>query len=180
MRRLCAILALWGVVAVAAAHEPLYIVNGEVMTSIDHIQHEDIESIDVLPADEEAIARWGQAASDGVYVVTLRYDTAASFSAEGITNFTDYLAKHIRWDGTMPAERVSMRLMVDTEGVATICEVLQSTSRQFFKRVERAVAEAPRWTPAMRDGAAIASRHLVNIQLPAGKKLPTEPGVIIR
>ena len=80
----------------------------------------------------------------------------------------------------MPAERVSMRVLVDSEGVATIGEVLQSTSRQFFKRVARAVAEAPRWTPAMRDGEAVESIHLVNIQLPVGKELPVEPGIIIR
>ncbi len=173
-------LAWSGVVAVAATHEPMYVVNGEVMASIDHIPHEDIESIDVVPADEEAIARWGQAASDGVYVVTLRYHTAAHFSSEGINNFTDYLVQHVRWDATMPAERVSMRLTVDTNGTATICEVLQSTSRQFFKRVAKAVAEAPRWAPAMRDGEAVESIHLVNIQLPVGKELLTEPGVIIR
>lgn len=173
-------MVLWCVVAVAAAHEPMYIVNGEVMASIDHIPHEDIASIDVLPADEEAIARWGQAASDGVYVVRLRYDTPARFVAEGVTNFSDYLARHVGWEASMPAERVSMRVLVDSEGVATIGEVLQSTSRQFFKRVARAVAEAPRWTPAMRDGEAVESLHLVNIQLPVGKELPIEPGIIIR
>ena len=76
--------------------------------------------------------------------------------------------------------RAAQELHIANLSTATIGEVLQSTSRQFFKRVARAVAEAPRWTPAMRDGKAVESLHLVNIQLPVGKELPVEPGVIIR
>ena len=43
----------------AYAYEPLYVVNGVVVDSIEHIPHENIERIDNLPADEETIAKWG-------------------------------------------------------------------------------------------------------------------------
>lgn len=163
----------------ASAREPLYVVNGVVVATIDSIPHEDIESIDVLAANEETIAEWGIEASEGVILVTLRYDTPARFSAEGITNFTDYLATKVKWSENMPAERVSLRLKVGTDGRAAISEVLQSTSRQFLKRVQKAIATSPLWSPATRNGEAVESIALVNLQLPTGKELPVERAVII-
>jgi hypothetical protein len=161
------------------AQQPLYVVNGRVVETLEGIQQSDIESIDVLPADEDTIAEWGLGASEGVIVVRLKFDTPATFSAEGVNNFTAYLAKHIKWNESMPAERVSLRLRITEDGTATIVEVLDSTSRQFLKRVTRAIASAPRWQPAMRDGKAIESLQLVNIQLPIGKELPRDPYVVI-
>lgn len=162
------------------AQQPLYVVNGKVVESIEGIPHDDIESIDVLPADEETIAVWGLAASEGVIIVRLKFDTPATFSAEGVNNFTAYLAKQIKWDESIPAERASLRLRITTEGTAEVVDVLDTTSRQFLKRVTKAIAAAPRWQPAIRDGKAIESLQLVNIQLPLGKELPKDTYVIIR
>lgn len=162
------------------AQQPLYVVNGKVVESIDNIPQTDIESIDVLPADEDSIALWGARASEGVIMVRLIYDTPATFSAEGITNFTTYLAKSVKWSDDMPTERASLRITIATDGTASISEVLDASSRQFLKRIERAIESAPRWQPAMRDGKAIESLHLVNIQLPLGKEFPSERYVIIR
>ena len=179
MRTLLTLLTLFWA-SILWAQQPLYVVNGKVVESIEGIPHDDIESIDVLPADEDTIAEWGLGASEGVIVVRLKFDTPASFSAEGINNFTAYLAKQIKWDESMPAERASLRLRITKEGTAEVVEVLDTTSRQFLKRVTKAIAAAPRWQPAMRDGKAIESLHLVNIQLPLGKELPKDPYVIIR
>ena len=165
--------ALW-------AQQPLYVVNGNIVESIEHIPQEDIESIDVLPADEDTIAEWGLAASEGVIIVRLKYDTPATFNAKGYSNFTTYLAQHIKWSDNMPAERASLRLCITEDGAIEIVEVLDTTSRQFLKRVTKAIESAPRWQPAMRDGKAIESLQLVNIQLPLGKELPKDPYVIIR
>ena len=162
------------------AQQPLYVVNGEVVESIEEIPHDDIESIDVLPADEETIAKWGIEASEGVIVVRLKFDTPATFVAEGFNNFTAYLAKHIKWSENMPAERASLRLNITEEGKIEVVEVLDTTSRQFLKHVTKAIASAPCWQPAMRDGKPIESLQLVNIQLPLGKELPKDPYVIIR
>jgi hypothetical protein len=162
------------------AQQPLYVVNGRVVETLEGIQQSDIESIDVLPADEDTIAEWGLGASEGVIIVRLKFDTPATFSAEGVNNFTAYLAKHIKWNESMPAERVSLRLRITEDGTAEVVEVLDTTSRQFLKRVTKAIASAPRWQPAMRDGKAIATLQLANIQLPLGKELPKDPYIIIR
>ena len=164
--------ALW-------AQQPLYVVNGNIVESIEHIPQEDIESIDVLPADEDTIAKWGLAASEGVIIVRLKYDTRATFAAEGYNNFTAYLAGCVKWKSSMPAERASLRITIAEDGTATIAEVLETTSRQFLKRVVKAIESAPRWQPAMRDGKPVATIELVNIQLPTGKPLPSEHYVII-
>lgn len=163
----------------ASAQQPMYVVGSRVVDSIEDIPHENIERIDVLPADEETIARWGLGASEGVIIVTLRYDTPASFTAEGYSNFTDYLAHRVKWSDRNSAERVSLRLHIDESGRATISEVLETTSRSYLKRVERAIDEAPLWSPAMRAGVVVESIQLVNLQLPTGKSIPQEPVVII-
>ena len=180
MRRVVALIILSVCFNMASAQQPMYVVGGRVVDSIEDIPHENIERIDVLPADDETIAQWGLGASEGVIIVTLRYDTPASFAAEGYNNFTDYLAHRVKWSDNNPAERVSLRLHIEASGRATISEVLQATSRNYLKRVERAIEEAPQWSPAMRDGVAVESIQLVNLQLPEGKSIPLEPAVIIR
>jgi hypothetical protein len=180
MRRVVALIILSVCFNMASAQQPMYVVGGRIVDSIEDIPHENIERIDVLPADDETIAQWGLGASEGVIIVTLRYDTPASFAAEGYNNFTDYLAHTVKWSDNNPAERVSLRLHIEASGRATISEVLQATSRNYLKRVERAIEEAPLWSPAMRDGVAVESIQLVNLQLPEGKSIPLEPAVIIR
>ena len=170
--------ALLFVCATLTAREPLYVVNGEVVASIEHIPHEDIESIDILPADEESIARWGEGAGEGVILVRLRYDTPASFCGAGFTNFTDYLASAVAWSDDNSVERVSLRLTIGIDGRARIGEILQATSRQLLRRVERAIAAAPLWRAATRDGEAVESQHLVNLQLPRGRAMAPEQAVI--
>lgn len=179
MRTLVTLLALLSASALWA-QQPLYVVNGRVVESIEGIPQSDIESINVLPADEDTIAEWGLAASEGAIIVRLIYDTPASFRAEGVNNFTAYLAKHIKWEENMPAERASLRLNITEDGSIEVVEVLDTTSRQFLKRVTKAINSAPRWQPAIRDSKPIESLQLVNIQLPLGKELPRDPYVIIR
>ena len=65
--------------AAAAAQEPLYIVNGEVRSEVRSIPPADIEHIEVFPAEEATIARFGPEAGNGAIVLTLRYDRPARF-----------------------------------------------------------------------------------------------------
>ena len=179
MRILSLIAALLLTFGALSAREPLYVVNGAVVATIENIPHEDIERIDVLPADEESIAKWGVEASEGVIIVTLRYDIPAAFHSGTFDNFTTYLAKNVRWSDKMEPARVSLRITVDASGKASISKVLQATSRQFLKRVEQAIKAAPAWSPAMRNGVAVESTHLINLLLPEGEQLPIERGVIL-
>ena len=180
MRRVILSLILALCATTLSAREPLYVVNGRIVDNINDIPQEDIESIDILPATEATIAEWGTGATEGVILIRLIYDSPARYAVAPYNNFTAYLADNVKWDDRMPAERVSLRLKIDAEGNATISEVLQSTSRQFLKRVTQAIAKAPRWEAAVRDGHPVESIVLVNLLLPEGKSLPAEHAVIIR
>ncbi len=159
--------------------QPLYIVNGVPTERIDSIAPEDIERIDELPADEESIARYGEKASNGVLLVTLRYDTPARFEAGGLS-FDEYIAQQVRWDADELAARVVLRYRIDTEGRAYVSQELESTDSRLKRRVLKAVAEAPRWQPAGKNGAPVASEGVLRIQLPEGKPMPRQVELVWR
>ena len=94
MKRLLLILLLTSALT-AAAQEPLYLVNGKEVDEISSIPPDDMESVEMLPADEETIARYGEKAYNGVMVVTLRYDTPARFPAG--ESFDAYIASQVKW-----------------------------------------------------------------------------------
>lgn len=162
----------------AAAQHPLYLVNGTPTDEIDTIPPEDIERVEMLPADEQTIARYGEAASEGVLLITLRYDRPARFDAD--TTFGSYIARQVRWDDDEPAARVILRYKVTPEGRTVVVQELESTDNRLKRRVLKAVEEAPRWQPAQKNGAPIESEGVLSIQLPAGKTLPRPVELVYR
>lgn len=158
--------------------EPLYIVNGEERTEIRSIPPDDIERVEMLPADEETVARYGQRASNGVMLVSLRYDTPARFAEAD--SFSDYIADRVRWDETDPTARVVLRYTITETGRAEVDQELESTDNRLKRRVLKALAEAPAWTPATKNGSPIASQGILRIQLPKGRRMPRQVELIIR
>lgn len=182
IRILLLLALLWGAPALAARQRPpLYLVNGEEWSAekAAGIEADDLESIDMLPADEETIARYGARAADGVIVIALKYDSPARFDADSL-GFDAYVARHVRWDDDEPAARVALRYDITAEGRAVVCKVLESTDNRLKRRVLKAVAEAPLWTPATKAGRPVASRGVLQVRLPAGKPMPGEPYIRIR
>lgn len=173
------LLAACTTIAAARGQQPLYIVNGIPTEHIGSIPPEDIERIDELPADEESIARYGEKASNGVLLVTLRYDIPAQFEAGGLS-FDEYIARQVRWDDDEPAARVVLRYRIDTGGRAEVSQELESTDSRLKRRVLKAVAEAPRWQPASKNGAPVASEGVLRIQLPEGKPMPRQVELVWR
>lgn len=163
----------------AAAQKPLYIVNGTPRDEIASIPPDDIEQVEELPADEESIAQYGPAAANGVILVRLRYDSPARFDADSLS-FGNYIARRVEWPDDEPAARVVLRYRVTAEGETRVTEVTESTDGRLRRRVLKAVAEAPRWQPALREGRPVESEGVLRIQLPAGRHLPGEPYIRIR
>ena len=133
--------------------QPLYIVNGKETSEIRSIPPEDIENVEMLPADEETIARYGQRAAHGVMLITLRYDRPASFPADSA--FGSYIARQVRWDESEPTARVVLRYKITPDGETVVQQELESTDSRLKRRVLKAVAEAPRWHPAQKNGAPL-------------------------
>ncbi|MEG0789854.1 MAG: TonB-dependent receptor [Alistipes sp.] len=161
-----------------SAQEPIYIVNGIPQTEIKSIPPEDIVRAEMLPADEQTIARYGQQANYGVMLITLRYDEPARFPAAN--TFNDYIASQVEWDEEEPPARVVLRYDITVEGRAVVTKELETTDNRLKRRVLQAVEEAPLWLPATKEGVAVASEGVLNIQLPAGKPMPAPVELILR
>lgn len=170
--------ALIAAVAATAQQLPLYVVNGTIREEIQSIPPEDIEHVEMLPADEQTIARYGNAASCGVMLVTLRYDQPAVFEAD--STFTDYIARQVKWADDDPVARVILRYTITPDGQTIIDKELESTDTRLKRRVLKAVAEAPRWTPAKKKDTPVASEGVLRIQLPAGKPMPRSMELVWR
>ena len=166
--------------AVVRAQHPLYLVNGTPVEEIASIPPGDIELIETLPADEETIARYGAEASNGVILVTLRYDEPARFEAPGAEGlpFGEYIARRVKWEADEPAARVIVRYTVTPEGRAAVKEILEATDNRLKRRVLKAIEAAPAWRPARKNGAPVASEGVLRIQLPEGKPMPRQPQLV--
>ena len=164
----------------AQQRRPVCIVNGEPYEgdAFREIPPAEIESMEQLPADEQTVARYGDEASNGVIIITLKYDTKASFDGGGRT-FDRYVAERIRWDATDPVARVVYRFKVLRDGRVELTDLLESTDGRLRRKVVRAVEEAPRWSPATKDGEPVETEHVLRVQLPEGRAMPPERAVIL-
>lgn len=162
---------------------PLYIVNGERMSEeqVKGIHPKDIEDNHLLPADEQTIERYGHEAANGVVVITLRYDTPARFEIDGqTTNYSNYIADRVKWDDTDPVARIIISFKVKADGSVSDNDVLEATDKRLLRRIEKAMAEAPRWKPALKDGKGVETTHLLKVTLPKGCTMPRERVVRIQ
>lgn len=162
----------------APAQKPLYLVNGVERSDIDSIPPEEIEHVETLPADEETIARYGAKASNGVMLITLRYDRPAIFS--DTVTFDKYIARQVRWDDDEPVARVVLHYTVTPDGQAVVDQTLESTDNRLKRRVLKAVEESPRWTPAQKNEKPLASEGVLRIQLPEGREMPRRVELVYR
>ena len=158
--------------------QPLYIVNGKETSEIRSIPPEDIENVTILKGPS-ASALYGSMASNGVVMlITLRYDRPASFPADSA--FGSYIARQVRWDESEPTARVVLRYKITPDGETVVQQELESTDNRLKRRVLKAVAEAPRWHPAQKNGAPVESEGVLSIQLPEGRRMPRQAELVIR
>ena len=169
----------FSVVVPARGQQPLYIVNGIERSDIRDIDPEVIEQMEELPADEFTIDRYGEKATNGVVLITLKYDTPARFTADTVS-FARFVARQIKWSDSDPTARVVLRYRIAEDGSLTILETLQSTDPRMKRRVEKVVEASPRWEPARKAGKAVATEGVLRLQLPEGKPLPRQLELVIR
>ena len=131
----------------AQERRPVYIVNGERYEgdAFREIPPAEIERMEQLPADEQTIERYGSDASNGVILITLKYDSKAVFTADSLS-FDRYVARRIKWDATDPVARVVYRFKVQCDGSVVLTDLLESTDGR-LRRQGR---------PAGRDGTRAA------------------------
>ena len=148
------------------------------MESVKHIPEENIEHIDHLPANEATVAKYGEKANNGVIIVTLRYDKEAKFL--GDKPLVDYVAERVKWNENWGVARYVTRYTIEADGSFRLDTELESTDRQFRKRVLKVLQSLPAWQPATKQGRAVESDYVLAVQLPRGKAMPKEPYIVIR
>ena len=161
---------------------PLYIVNGKRMSYADakEISPRNILSEKMLPADEQTIEKYGAEASNGVVLITLRYDKPARFVLDGKEQrYSGYIAQQVKWEDSDPVARVVIAFKVNADGSVSEREVLEASDKRLLRRVQKAMAEAPKWIPAMREGKGVETDHVLRLTLPLGRKMPAEPVILI-
>ena len=161
---------------------PLYIVNGKRMSYADakDISPRNILSEKMLPADEQTIEKYGVEASNGVVLITLRYDKPARFVLDGKEQrYSGYIAQQVKWEDSDPVARVVIAFKVNADGSVSEREVLEASDKRLLRRVQKAMAEAPKWIPAMREGKGVETDHVLRLTLPLGRKMPAEPVILI-
>ena len=182
MRLFFVILSLLAATALNAQtpRQPLCIVNGQAVDidEMHDVQPEDIVSTEILPADEQTVARYGEQANYGVIIISLRYDTPARFG-DGSQSYSSYIAGQVKWGELERVARCVLRFTVREDGSVAIDKDLESTDPRLRRKVLRAVAKAPRWQPAMKDGQPVPSSRVLRIQLPEGRPMPPERAVIL-
>ena len=164
--------------ATAQTQTPLYIVNGVEMESVKNIPEENIEHIDHLEANEATVAKYGERANNGVIIVTLRYDKEAKFL--GDKPLTDYVSERVKWNENWGVARYVVRYTIGADGSFRLGTELESTDRQFRKRVLKVLQSLPKWQPATKQGRAVESEYVLRVQLPKGKAMPKELYIVIR
>ncbi len=159
------------------AQNPIYIVNGEQRDDISSIPQEIIEKIETKEPSDEVIAKYGTEASNGVYIVTLKYDTPAKFSDD--TTIEQYLIDHVEWDENEQTARVVLRYNIVESGDLVVTEVLEATEKRLKRKILSALKSSPKWTPATKADKPVVVEDILSLQLPLGRKMPRERYTII-
>ena len=58
--------------------------------------------------------------------------------------------------------------------------MLEASDRRLLNRIRKAMAAAPRWVAAKKDGKGIETDHILRITLPFGRKMPRKGVILIR
>ncbi len=147
--------------------ELLYIVNGEVAEEGFDTSSQYVDKIEMIRG-EEAVERYGLRGSNGVVLVTLKFDELPIFSEK--ESLRHYISSRIKWKDEYTRAEVIFKYRVDTSGRMTITEILHSSNKKLLGRVKKEVEELPLWlSPAKNMGVAVESSGTERITLPYKK-----------
>ncbi len=149
---------------VGLSREPLYIVNGEIAEEGFDTNSNLVDKIEMING-EEAVEMYGIRASNGVVLVTLKFEKAAIFSET--ESLRSYISKRIKWVDDLNSAQVIFKYNVDTLGRMKITEILESNSKKLTKRIYKVVDEMPLWlSPATNMNKAVGTSGTERIKVP--------------
>ena len=132
----------------------------------------------MLPADEQTIARYGTEASNGVILITLRYDRPASFPRRLRLSAATSPGR-CDWDDSLPAARVVLRYKITTDGRTVPTDELEATDRRLRRPRDRRRRGSTPLASGQKNGAPVESEGVLSIQLPEGRRVPRQAELVI-
>lgn len=153
---------------------PVFIVDDKIVTSLDDINKDDIESIGVIKSPEEIKMKYPDLDTDrGVVIIRMKKkpehpaDKELFYIVEDMPQFpggkkamSDFIYSHLEY----PEEAykkglegdVLVQFTVNSEGKVVNPSVLESTDKIFEKAALNAISSMPTWKPGSQRGRKVA------------------------
>jgi TonB family protein len=169
--------------------DPVYVLDGEVVESIEDVDPESIERVDVIKDPDHAQAKKYNA-KDGVVMITTKEAAAAAKESGMETTRIDgeifYVVEDMpKFPGGLPALKtyvysnleypenaksqgiegeVIVRFLINQKGEAVNGEILRSTYQGFDAPALKVIEEMPDWTPGKQRGKAVKVWYVMSIK----------------
>ena len=165
-----------------ARNNPLYILDGEVFDGeISEVNPDDIEKIDVLKG-EQAVKEFGERGANGVVRIFTKeraYDISPIFPGcedlEGEEQincsqkgFLMSVYKNIRYPASARNAHIEGMILVkytiDSDGRVKNAQIHRGIDEAMDREVLRVINDLPDWTPAIKDGQAVATDMILPVR----------------
>ena len=167
----------------AAEQKPLYVVDGEVasLEEVEKIPSDDIESMSIVRDDENILAEWsakGNVSNGIVFIETksgrdslvfITAETMPKFMDGDVQSFQMWVMQNIRYPEEALSKglegKVVVQFVVGKDGYIDTdrLEFFDKCSPLLHDEVVRVFEKAPRWTPAIQKGEAVAISYVIPV-----------------
>jgi TonB family protein len=171
--------------------QPVFVVDGKEVKGVDHLDPDQIESINVIKDPNDPLFKKYNA-RDGVILVTTKEAAAASKESEMESFEKDgevfYVVEDMpKFPGDLPALKkyvysnleypeqaknqgiegsVIVRFLINEKGEAVNSEVLRSSYKGFDAPALKVINEMPDWTPGKQRGKPVKVWYVMSIKFP--------------
>lgn len=167
----------------AAEQKPLYVVDGEVasLEEVEKIPSDDIESMSIVRDDENILAEWsakGNVSNGIVFIETksgrdslvfITAETMPKFMDGDVQSFQMWVMQNIRYPEEALSKglegKVVVQFVVGKDGYIDTdrLEFFDKCNPLLHDEVVRVFEKAPRWTPAIQKGEAVAISYVIPV-----------------
>lgn len=167
----------------AAEQKPMYVVDGEVasLEEVEKIPSDDIESMYIVRDDEKILAEWsakGNVSNGIVFIETktgrdslvfVAAETMPKFMDGDVQSFQMWVMQNLRYPEEALSKgiegQVVVQFVVGKDGYIDTdrLKFFDKCSPLLHDEVIRVFEKAPRWTPAVQKGEAVAISYVIPV-----------------
>ncbi len=147
----------------------VFIVDGKRVSSIDDINPENIDHIEVLK-DKDSLAKMGITDAKGVIRITTKSLAEVEDMPEypgGMEAMMKFVAENLNYPKQMEKDKVEGRVLlsfiVEKDGSVTNIEAVESPHPALTQEAIRVVSSMPKWKPGKQDGKEVRVQFMLPI-----------------